>query len=153
MLNSYINYNVVLKLINSKFLYFKITNKRYFLKNINLFKIKKNIFFFLKKKNQNIFLNFFFLKLYYFLKGFKIKLSFGGRRFKFFINNNFFFFKMDTSKFLNVLLTKNMYIKKKKKYIQFFFYNINIFNIFKKIKNLKIPNKYTKKGIIFSILE
>jgi hypothetical protein len=56
---------------------------------------------------------------------------------------------MDTSKFSKTKLTTNIFLQKKKKYIKFFFFSNKILELLKKIKNLKIPNKYTKKGIIF----
>ena len=58
---------------------------------------------------------------------------------------------MDTSKYICLPLLKNIFLKKTKEMTKMFFFNINIFQLIKKIQNLKIPSKYTKrkKGIFF----
>ena len=44
-------------------------------------------------------------------------------------------------------MLENIWLKKKKKIISFFFFDILICQFIKKILKLKKPNKYTKKGI------
>ena len=56
---------------------------------------------------------------------------------------------MDTSNFLNINLLYDIFIKKNKKIINFFFLDLRVFKIIEQIKNLRIPDKYTKKGILF----
>lgn len=54
---------------------------------------------------------------------------------------------MDTSKYFILKMLENIWLKKKKKIISFFFFDILICQFIKKILKLKKPNKYTKKGI------
>lgn len=140
-----------LKIINSKYYVLKILKKKFIFKNLNFFFLKTKLFFFLKKKFRINFLKIFFKKLINFLKGFKIFFFVQGRRFKYYINSKFIFFKMDTSKYICLPLLKNIFLKKTKEMTKMFFFNINIFQLIKKIQNLKIPSKYTKrkKGIFF----
>lgn len=140
-----------LKIINSKYYILKILKKKFIFKNFNFFFLKTKLFFFLKKKFRINFLKGFFKKLINFLKGFKIFFFVQGRRFKYYINSKFIFFKMDTSKYICLPLLKNIFLKKTKEMTKMFFFNINIFQLIKKIQNLKIPSKYTKrkKGIFF----
>jgi hypothetical protein len=150
-MNSYLLPSLI---INIKLIFFKyITILKYNLKlsfkNFFFFINKKNFFFILKNNFKNIPLKLFLNKLFNFLNGFIKKIKISGKRFKFYINSFFFFFKMDTSKFSKTKLTTNIFLQKKKKYIKFFFFSNKILELLKKIKNLKIPNKYTKKGIIF----
>jgi len=150
-MNSYLLPSLI---INIKLIFFKyITILKYNLKlsfkNFFFFINKKNFFFILKNNFKNIPLKLFLNKLFNFLNGFIKKIKISGKRFKFYINSFFFFFKMDTLKFSKTKLTTNIFLQKKKKYIKFFFFFNKILELLKKIKNLKIPNKYTKKGIIF----
>ena len=141
------NLKVTLKYISYKYLCIKYSKKKLILKNIYVKLFKKNILFFLNLNSQNIFIINFFKKLFYFLKGFNFFFTILGKRFKFFINKEFLFFKMDTSKYFFLKMVKNILLKKKKKIIIFFFFDILIFQFLKKILKLKKPNKYTKKGI------
>ena len=140
---------IKIKLIFFKYLTILKYNIKLTFKNFLFFININKYVFILKFFFQNIYLKFFLNKLFNFLKGYIKKMIISGRRFKLYINSYFFFFKMDTYKFSKTKLTYNTYIKKKKKYIKFFFFSSKIFELFKKIKNLKIPNKYTKKGISF----
>jgi hypothetical protein len=144
------SYYKVLKLFNFQFLILKILKKKYIFNNLYFFFLKKNILFFLINNYKKNFLNFFLSKLLTFLKPFKVILKISGKRFKFFLNKDFFFFKMDTSKFLYLSLFKNFYFNKNKKQVKFFFFNKKIFQMIINIVKLKIPNKYTKKGISFN---
>lgn len=144
------SYYRALKPLNFQYLILKILKKKYVFKNIFYFFVKKSILFFLTNNFQKIYLKLFLAKLIYFLKGFKINLNISGKRFKFFINKTFFFFKMDTSKFLCLSLFKNFFFDKSKKQVKLFFYNKKIFQMVKSILKLKIPNKYTKKGIFLN---
>lgn len=143
------SYYKVFKFINSNYLLLKYNQKTMILKNILNFYYKKNLIYFLNTKYKLIFIKAFLNKLFYFLKGFYTTIEIKGRRFKYFINKNFIFFKMDTSKFLYLEILNNLFIKKRKKKIKFFFFEINIFKTLKNIQKLKIPNKFTKKGIFF----
>lgn len=140
-----------LKILNSNYYVLKILKKKFIFKNLNFFFFKTKLFFFLNKKFRINFLKIFFKKLINFLKGFKIYFIVQGRRFKYYINSKFIFFKMDTSKYICLPLLNNIFLKKTKEMTKMFFFNINIFQLIKKIQNLKIPSKYTKrkKGIFF----
>jgi hypothetical protein len=140
----------VIKLVNFKYFNINILKKKIILKNISFFLFKKNNLFFLNKKIQNVFFNLFLKKLLTFLKCYKIYFNLQGKLFKFYIYNFFFFLKMDTSKFTILKMINNFYLKKSKKIIQFYFFDIKIFHLIKNIQKLKVPNKYTKKGIFFS---
>ena len=146
----FFSYFKVIKLVNFKYFNINIFKKKIILKNISFFLFKKNNLFFLNKKIQNVFFNLFLKKLLTFLKGYKIYFNIQGKRFKFYINNFFFFIKMDTSKFTFLKMINNFYLKKSKKIIQFYFFDVKIFHLIKNIQKLKVPNKYTKKGIFFS---
>lgn len=142
------NFKITLKYIKFKYLSFKILKKKVLLiKKIYLKFLKKNILYIISKSNQTIFLKKFFKKLWNFLLGFKIFFNILGRRFKFFINKDFIFFKMDTSKYFVLKMLKNVKLIKQKKIISFFFFDVLTFQFWKKILKLKIPTKYTKKGI------
>ena len=134
-----------LKIINSKYIILNLFKKKLIFNQLNFFFIKNKILFFIKKDFKNFYLKIFFKKLISFLKGFKIFFLIEGRRFKYFINSSYIFFKMDTSKFLCLPLLKNIFIKKNKEITKMFFFNINYFQLLKKIQDLKIPNNYTKK--------
>jgi hypothetical protein len=139
------------KLINSKYIFLKVFKKKIIFKNLNFFFLKKNIFFFLNKNYKNFYLKLFLKKLISFLKGFKIFFYVQGRRFKYFINSQYIFFKMDTSKFICLPLVKNIFLQKTKDITKLFFFNVKHFQLLKKIQKLKMPNNYTKKkkGIFF----
>ena len=141
------------KLINSKYIFLKIFKKKIIFKNLNIFFLKQNIFFFLNNNYKNFYLKLFLKKLISFLKGFKSFFNIQGRRFKYFINPKYIFFKMDTSKFICLPLVKNIFFKKTKDITKLFFFNVKHFQFLKKIQKLKIPNNYTKKkkGIFFFI--
>ena len=145
----FFSYFKIIKLVNFRYFNINIFKKKIILKNISFFLFKKNNLFFLNKKIQNVFFNLFLKKLLIFLKGYKAYLNIKGKRAKFYINNFFFFIKMDTSKFIYLKMINNFYFKKSKKIIQFYFFDIKIFHLIKNIQKLKNPNKYTKKGIFF----
>lgn len=141
------NSKLNLKFINIKYFIITLFKKKLILKKIYINFLKKNLYFFLNLNFQNSLLINFFKKFWNFLHGSKIFFNVLGRRFKFFINNNFLFFKMDTSKYCILKMLENIWLKKKKKIISFFFFDILICQFIKKILKLKKPNKYTKKGI------
>ena len=143
------SYFKIVKFLNFNFLLLKFNKKNLFLKNILNFYYKNNFIFLYNVKYKKTFIKTFINKLYYFLKGFYHILEVKGRRFKYFISKNFFFFKMDTSKFLYLNFFDNFFFKKKKKKIKFFFFEINIFKLLNNMQKLKVPNKFTKKGIFF----
>jgi len=147
LLSSYFNR---FKFLNFRYLFIKLLKKKIIFKNYYIFFLRKNILFFLNKNCQNIFFLFFFKNLICFLKGFKSVLEIKGRRLKFFINFQFFFLKMDTSKYLSLKIFKNIYLKKSKKTIKFFFFDVKVYQLLNQIQKLKIPNIYTKKGIFLT---
>ena len=146
----FFSYFKVIKLVNFKYFNIKIFKKKIRLKYISSFLFKKNNLFFLNKKTQNIFFNLFFKKVLMLLRGYNIDFNIQGKRAKYYINIFFFFIKMDTSKFIFLKMINNFFLKKSKKIIQFYFFDVKIFHLIKNIQKLKIPNKYTKKGIFFS---
>ena len=143
------SFKKTLKIRYSNYLSLILSKKNIICKNFYFFYFKKKVLFFLKSNYKITFLKLFLKTIFNFLQGFIVSFTITGRRFKFFINSNFFFFKMDTSNFLNINLLYDIFIKKNKKIINFFFLDLRVFKIIEQIKNLRIPDKYTKKGILF----
>lgn len=152
-------------LYKSYFINFKV-NKNFFISiSINHLTYNKLFFFLLFKKKYFVYLfytkafNFFlttlFKQILNFFKGFCFCLILEGKRFKFFINNFFIFFKMDTSHFKSLNFKNNFYLKKFKKNKLLFFYSFDLKHIkynLLRIQFFKKPTKYKKKGLFLKLL-
>jgi len=153
MLKIYLPKNIQFLLLTNNYLY--LYNIKYFLlinlqkyniffnNNLNIIKLKKQTIF-TQKINKNFFNNFlftwdnfFFSKLYFLGKGFKLK------KFK-----NSIYFNFNTSHINFLLLNKTIIRKIQKKKLLIFSKNLkHLNNINNTIVNIKKINPYTKRGL------
>ena len=140
------------KFLNKKYFYIKILKKNLYMKKFNFFFFKKCSFIFLFKKTNNLKYLIFLKRIFNFLIGFKIFFKMQGKRLKYFLNNFFFFYKLDTSKYTFIKMMKNIFFKKTKKIINFFFFDILNFKLVKNILKKAGSNKYTKKSVFLYLI-
>lgn len=136
------------------YLYFLLINKKefYFKKIYYTYFYKQKIMFLYKENIKNMKYKELIENSFIYFQGFFVSLSILGRRYKFHLDLDSLFFKMDTSKFDFLKMLYCYFLKKTKKSC-FFFFLIKIIILFLKMQNSsKFLINIQKKVWLFLII-